>query len=204
MKFLRILFLIFGLAVFANAQDKEKSFILSGTIYAPKTVVAETKITAENKDGQKFQTISDEKGVYKFSIPLGEYKLSYCKDGFKLTTINFENVSLSEKTFDVNLEVGNYPCNEKINQNSLIGRITDDYGNLISKAKIRAIGKKQNFNAETDENGLYKIALPIGIYTIVFEASEHKSYKIKGYRTTSKQPMRLDVALKAKSIPIFL
>ncbi|MGI9034434.1 MAG: hypothetical protein ACR2GD_00190, partial [Pyrinomonadaceae bacterium] len=61
MKILQILILIFGLNIFANAQDKEKSFILSGTIYAPKTVVAETKITAENKDGQKFQTISDEK-----------------------------------------------------------------------------------------------------------------------------------------------
>jgi Carboxypeptidase regulatory-like domain len=185
-----------------------------------------TEVTAQNKDGRKFQTTSDENGFYKLSVPFGEYTIIFHKNGFKiLRIINFENSSLLEKTFDANLEVGYCSdCNgdlygednsekrkpkeiilsnnRNISQIFLTGTITDQLGAIIPKAKIKIVGNKQKINIETDENGLYKINLPEGIYTIEFEASGHKSYKIKEYRIRSNQSMSLDIALYAIPTPI--
>jgi Carboxypeptidase regulatory-like domain len=227
MKVLQILVLIFGFTVFANSQNAEKMFVLSGTVFdSEKSVVPGTEITAENEDGRKFQTTSDEKGVYKISIPFGEYTIIFHKDGFKITkVIEFENSLLPEKSFDANLEVGTcYDCNGDLygendsdkrnpkevvlsdnrntNQIFLTGIVTDQFGAIIQKAKIKVAGNKQKLTAETDENGLYKIKLSEGIYTIEFEASGHKSYKIKEYRIRSIQQMSLDVALYANPTPI--
>ena len=227
MKILQILGLIFWLTVFANGQKAEEMFVLSGTVFdSEKAVVPVTEVTAEKKNGRKFQTTSDENGVYKLSIPFGEYTIIFHKDGFKiLKVIEFENSSLLEKTFDANLEVGTCSdCNGDLygednsdkrkskeiiltnNRNTsqifLTGTVTDQFGAIIQKAKVKVTGNKQKLTAETDENGLYKINLPEGIYTIEFEASGHKSYKIKDYRIISNQSMSLDIALYAISTPI--
>ncbi len=227
MKVLQILVLMFCLVVAANAQNTEKMFILSGMVFdSEKAVIIGTEVTAENKDGRKFQATFDENSLYKLSIPFGEYTIIFHKNGFKiLRVINFENSSLLEKTFDANLEVGYCSdCNgdlygednserrkpkeiilsnhQNTNQYFLSGTVTDQLGAIISKAKIKFVGNKQKFNTETDENGLYKISLPEGIYNIEFEASGHKTYKIKDYRMGSNQSMNLDIALYAIPTPI--
>ena len=117
MKVLQILVLIFGLSVFVNAQTEEKLFVLSGTVFEPsKAVVVAADITADNKDGRKFKTISDKKGIYKLSIPFGEYTITFHKDGFIIAKFtNFENLSLPEKKLDVNLEITTcYDCGSLI------------------------------------------------------------------------------------------
>ncbi len=225
MKVLQILALMFGLTLFVNAQNTEKSFILSGTVFdSEKAVIVGTEITAENKDGRRFKTTSDEKGFYKLSIPFGEYTLVFHKEGFKITKYtNLENLALAEKILDANLEIGTCSdCDGFIleddndkklnnsdisqrknkNENYLSGVITDQLCAIIPKAKIKVVGNKQRFTTETDENGRYKINLSEGIYTIEFGASGHKSYKIKDYRMGSNQPMSLDIALYAIPTPI--
>ena len=227
MKFLQILVLIFGLVVCVNAQNSEKLFLMSGTIYdLNKAVVVATKITAESENGKKFNTVSNNEGVYKLSLPFGKYTIEFQQEGFKLSRfINFENFSLPERRLDVTLEVGRCEdCNgaiygerndekdkpkeinfSKIHKSSVVnlsGIVTDQYSAIIPKAKIKVVSNNQTFTAETDENGLYKINLSEGIYTIEFVASGHKPYKIKKYRIRSYQPMNLDVALYANPTPI--
>ncbi len=230
MRILQALVLIIGLAVFANAQEKEKFFTLSGIVHdysEEKAVVPLTEIVAENKDGRSFKTTSDKKGIYKLSIPFGEYTLIFHKEGFKITKVlYFENLSLPEKTFEAYLDVGSCsncgvlnpePENneekrkpitfdlsktQKAVEIYLSGTVTDQFGAIIPKVKIKVKGKKKKLIAETDENGLYKINLPEGIYTIEFKASGHKSYKIKKYRKRSYQPVILDVVLYANPTPI--
>ena len=70
MKFLRILVVIVGLAVFANAQKA----ILSGTVYdANGAVIPETKIIATNDKGEKFVTLSNSEGIYMLDLPYNQY-----------------------------------------------------------------------------------------------------------------------------------
>ncbi len=217
MKVLQILVLIFGLIVLANGQNAEKIFVLSGTVFdSAKAVVPATEVIAENKDGRNFQTTSDENGIYRLSIPYGEYTVIFNKDGFKKSIYtNVNNLLLPERKLEVNLEVGSCSdCNgemilddevetkNKTNKIYLRGIITDQVGAVIQKAKIEIRGNKQKLTVATDENGLYEISLPEGIYTIEFEAPGHKSYKIKDYRIKSNQSMSLDIALFAIPTPI--
>lgn len=85
----------------------------------------------------------------------------------------------------------------------LSGTVTDQVGAVISKAKIKISGNKnQNFVVETNDEGNYKISLSEGIYSIKFEISGHKSFTIKNYRVSSYGTMKLDVALYANPTPI--
>ena len=72
MKVLRILVLIFGLVVLANAQ---KSF-LSGTVYDSNgAVILGTKVYATNVKGQKIETIVNTDGNYLLELPVGVYTI---------------------------------------------------------------------------------------------------------------------------------
>jgi len=208
MKILQILVLMFGLVVFSNAQNSEKVFLLSGTVYdVNKAVIVVAKITVESENGKKFNTVSNDEGVYKLSLPFGKYTIEFQKDGFKLSRfINYENFTLTEKHFDVTLGVGRCEdCNGAIygerwdDSAFLDGFVYDSNGAVIGNAKISFRDAENNLKTvTTNKNGNYKIKLPIGILSIEIEAVGFKVFKIKNYRIapTNKKGMNLDVVLE--------
>ena len=117
MKILQILALIFGLGICANAQNTEKIFVLSGTVYdSVKAVIPATKLIAKNNDGRIFRVISNDEGVYKIELPFGKYTLEFNRDGFKNYIVkNFKNLSETDEIFDVDFIVGHCAdCNGAI------------------------------------------------------------------------------------------
>ena len=69
MKILRILVLIFGLTVLANAQKA----VLSGTLYdATGAIIPKEKVTATNERGEKFEALTNDDGVYSLSLPFNK------------------------------------------------------------------------------------------------------------------------------------
>jgi hypothetical protein len=78
MKILRILSLVLGLAVLANAQTA----VLSGTVLdANGALITEAKITALNVKLEKFEAKTDSDGIYKLELP---YKIYDQKDSFRI------------------------------------------------------------------------------------------------------------------------
>jgi hypothetical protein len=70
MKVLQILVLILVFVVTENAQTS----ILSGTVYdANGAVIPETKITAINQKGEKFETLTNDEGFYFLDLPFTRY-----------------------------------------------------------------------------------------------------------------------------------
>ncbi len=71
MKILQILVLIFGLAVFVNAQGKVT--LLSGIVYnLNKSVLSLTAVTVTGSNKLIYKTITDEKGFYRIWLPIGK------------------------------------------------------------------------------------------------------------------------------------
>lgn len=224
MKVLQILVLIFGLSIFTIAQDKEKLFVLSGIVYdAEKSLVPVTEITAKNKDGRKFQTFSNEKGVYRISIPFREYTVAFRKDGFKKSVYtNVENLTADEKKIDVSLEITTcYDCgvliaeedkeskkdadNRQIvnaqNKSRFCGTITDEQGAVILNATVEGKSSKGNsFKINTDSNGNFDTEIFDGLYKILIKADSFKKVVMKNKLLPFEPRMCIQVELKS-SVP---
>ena len=101
MKILQTLVLILGLTVFANAQKT----VLSGTVYdANGAVIVKSKVTALNQKGEKFETFTNNEGVYTlnltyipvepgFSYKMAKYDLTVEAEGFEKFTLKDFNVT---------------------------------------------------------------------------------------------------------------
>ncbi len=202
-KVFQILFLIFVLIGFANAQDS----VLSGTVFdSTKAVVSATKIEAKNITGQVFKTISNSDGFYEITLPFGKYEIEFYRDGFKKFILkNFENSSSNKVTFNVDFLVGHCEdCNGAIlgerDENEtkptivdyakvkdsvkkiirVCGTVADDVGAIIPNAKveIKLTGKK-TFVTYSDENGEFNIEIPKGVYKISISANSFKKTVLK-------------------------
>jgi hypothetical protein len=78
MKVLQILVLVFGLSVFANAQESS----LTGAVYdAQGSVITKAKVIATNEKGENFETVTNEDGIYVLKLPFNVY---YANDNFKI------------------------------------------------------------------------------------------------------------------------
>ncbi len=65
MKFLQILVLVLGLVIFVNAQKSA----LTGTVYdASGAVIPKAKLIAINEKGEKFETVTNDEGVYVLNL----------------------------------------------------------------------------------------------------------------------------------------
>ena len=65
MKVLQILVLIFGLVVLVDAQKSA----LTGTVYdASGAVISKAKLTAVNEEGEKFETVTNDEGIYVLNL----------------------------------------------------------------------------------------------------------------------------------------
>lgn len=106
--------------IYLRADWRENTSILTGVIYDPKGLVIENaKITAVNKAGKKFETLTDLDGRYVFSLPFNsnktksnlffpeKYNLTIEKSGFKKSSIKefvFVPSQFSSMQLDVALE----------------------------------------------------------------------------------------------------
>ncbi len=119
MKILQILVLCLGLTVFINGQTKDKS-ILSGNVYdANGALIVGAKVTAINGKGEKFETITDDQGIYVLNLPfnlynpkpdfnVSKYEIAVSKEGFERNFIKdfkFVPSSKSKMILDFALDV---------------------------------------------------------------------------------------------------
>lgn len=97
MKILQTLALIIGLAVFANAQKTT----LSGTVYdANGAVIVKSKVTAIDQKGGKFETLTNDEGVYTLNLTYNPYEpvFSYRLAKYDITVeaVGFEKFTLKD------------------------------------------------------------------------------------------------------------
>jgi hypothetical protein len=81
---------------------------------------------------------------------------------------------------------------------TLSGSIFDSYGALIQFAEIKAKSKdNKEYSSRANENGVYELNLPVGVYTIEFKAINFEPVKLKNYRiiNTYGQKMYFDISL---------
>ena len=81
---------------------------------------------------------------------------------------------------------------------NLSGSIFDPYGALIQFAEIRAKSKDhKEYASRANENGVYDLNLPVGVYTIEFNAINFKPVKLNNYRVIIAlgKKMHLDISL---------
>jgi len=117
MKILQALVLIVSLAVLANAQKG----VLTGTVYDPTgAVIVNSKVTAVNQKGQKFEAVTNAEGVYSLNLSCDEYKpilnrkttryeITVESQGFEKFTLKdfkFVNSSKGQMYLDFSLDVG--------------------------------------------------------------------------------------------------
>ena len=74
MKVLQILVLIFSLTVVTTAQKA----ILTGSVCdANGAVIVKSKVTAVNQNGEKFEALTNEDGIYTLNLPYNDYQPTY-------------------------------------------------------------------------------------------------------------------------------
>jgi hypothetical protein len=73
MKFLQILVLTFGLAIFVNAQSSEKAGLFGNVYDANGSLIVGARITAINERGEKFEAVTNEDGNYTLNLPFNRY-----------------------------------------------------------------------------------------------------------------------------------
>jgi hypothetical protein len=81
---------------------------------------------------------------------------------------------------------------------ALRGSIYASNGALIQFAEVKAKSKdSKEYSSRTNEDGVYELNLPIGIYTIEFNAINFEPVILKNYRVikSSGQKMHLDISL---------
>lgn len=98
--------------------------ILTGNVYDPTgAVIAEAKVTAVSKNGEKFETLTNQDGVYELNLPFDEYKprISNQKIAtyeitvesrgfvkFVLKDFKFVNSSKGKMNLDFSLDIGEW------------------------------------------------------------------------------------------------
>ncbi|MCY7347607.1 MAG: carboxypeptidase-like regulatory domain-containing protein [Pyrinomonadaceae bacterium] len=97
-----------GLTIFVNAQNIEKSVVLSGRIYdSTGWMMSDVKITVTNKQKEKIQVTTDSEGIYQLKLLPGIHKIVIESAKFKKVVLKKFKV---EQTVD-----------SKMNQDFVLG-----------------------------------------------------------------------------------
>ncbi len=110
-----------------TSETKKSDFvsgILTGTVYDPTgAVIAKTKVTAVSRNGEKFETLTNQDGEYELNLPFNEYKpgipnqkvasyeITVESAGFKkfvLKDFKFVNSSKGKMYLDFSLDIGEW------------------------------------------------------------------------------------------------
>lgn len=98
MKILQVLVLIFGLAITVISQTNYTT-VLSGTVYdANGAVIPKTIIKATNEKGEKFETETDDEGLYVLNLPYNKYDTKTTTD-FRVASYEII-VDLTDRGFE--------------------------------------------------------------------------------------------------------
>ena len=87
----------------------------------------------------------------------------------------------------------------------LTGRVYDWQGAVILGIKIKAKDKSGKFyTAKQNDDGVYSVELPKGVYSLEFQSMDFKTFKIKKYRVVKahQNKMYLDVVLEAGKLVV--
>ncbi len=92
--------MVLGLAVFADAQKA----ILSGNVYdALGALIIGAKVTATNESGEKFEAVTNDKGIYILNLPFNSHssnlKYKIAKYDILVEQKHFENFLLKDFKF---------------------------------------------------------------------------------------------------------
>lgn len=181
MKILQTLVLILSLVFVAFAQNEGKTTQLSGNI-SDQTggAIADVKVSLKNVKGLKFETFSNENGIYVLSVPGGTYTVEAEYMGHKgwekFKVENFEIASAGKFSLDITLRVNtafvekiSEPLIGKLSENdnktsrvtsTLSGTVYDANGARIFKAKVTAVNQKgEKFETLTNDEGAYTLNL---------------------------------------------
>lgn len=125
-KMKRLLFISFALilagAVLTNpgrsSQASSRRVRLTGTVYdVNHAVVVWGEVTAQNGEGKNFWAVTNDEGVYKFELPLDEYRIEANAPGFCPKRIDLVRMRKppEQKPLDFVLEMtqSDRPCAQK-------------------------------------------------------------------------------------------
>lgn len=114
MKILRILVLMFCLAIAANAQNFGNKTVLTGTICDDNgAVIQNAKIGVRGKDSFEQVVLTNEDGEFEIKLSYGNYSVEVSSAGFQTFKLEKYRIGASyvgKLTLDVVLEVG--PCSD--------------------------------------------------------------------------------------------
>ena len=178
MKLAKVLFLLFVLATLVHGQEIK----LTGIIYDPNgAVVSLADVKAIDKEGRSFRAKSNNEGSFLLELVPDLYTIEIDASGFR--KLKYQEFRVVKSTFGkMNIDfvifgsTDHEPCGysggdclalpvgkvaKNDNSTNLTGVLTDQFGGIIQRAKIRFSGKKnQEFLSETNEEGIYQIKLP--------------------------------------------
>jgi hypothetical protein len=113
---------VLGVAVLANpgssSQATVKKIVLTGTVYDRNhAVIVWSEVMAQNAVGKNFWAVTNDEGVYRFEVPLDEYRIEANAPGFCPRRIDLFRVGKSpvQKPLDFMLEMAqsDRPCAQK-------------------------------------------------------------------------------------------
>lgn len=84
----------------------------------------------------------------------------------------------------------------------LSGTLADETGAVISNTKVIATNsERKTYQAVTNADGIFHLEIPSGVYSIDFEATGFKVYKIEKYKVApiAKGRMNLDIVLEVRN-----
>lgn len=88
-------------------------------------------------------------------------------------------------------------------QGTLTGRITDiQSGQPIEAAQVQILGGARATGGLTDANGVYRLQLAAGTYTIVVEYVGYRSERFPGIRVLAGQPTTYDIRLTSRALEL--
>lgn len=217
MKILQILVLVLFISALVFGQNKIK---LSGVVTDEnKGIIPNTVIMATNQKGDRFKTVSDQEGFYELLLPDGIYRFEadtqnpgfekILIEQFKITIDRaFEN-ELAYKKFDIVIKVDKdftekYGTSLTSDTNTVLtGTIYDQQGAVIPNVEIYLKNEKgKEYKVKTNNEGIYIIKIPAGVYDVEFQHNFFKSYKVKKYLISPsyKGKVFFDVSLVGKQV----
>jgi hypothetical protein len=102
----------------SSSQATVKRIVLTGTVYDRNhAVIVSSQITAQNPEGKNFWAVTNNEGVYRFEIPLDEYRIEANAPGFCPRRIALVRTLKTSKPkpldFVLEMEQSDRPCAQK-------------------------------------------------------------------------------------------
>ena len=150
-----------------------------------------------SEDGERFSTISDDKGLYTFNLVPGNYTMKVSAEWYK------------QKTMDIVASDENNPMDMDISLSAeevaLYGTVSSTEG-PVSGINISFVGYNSTFNATSDAGGNYSITLPAGRYALDVRQNIDENgtevYELKNKESISvspeQSPFKKDISIEKR------